>query len=136
MPMDLGDAKITISAEDKASAKLDSIGARMKGLSKTFQKAGFAMMGAGVILGGGLIALAKGAAEFEGAMREVNTMIGLSEDKFQDLSDQVQEVSSQVGKSSTELAGALYQIVSAGIASADAIMVLEVAAKAAAVPAD
>jgi len=129
--MDLGDAKITVGVQDDASKKLDAIGGKMQGMSKTFQKTGLAMMGAGVALGGGLIALAKTAANFEGAMREVNTMIGLTEVEFQSLSDEVMKVSSAVGKSAGELSGALYQIVSAGVDAADAIMVLEVASKAA-----
>ena len=129
--MKIGDAIVTIDAEDKASAKLDNIGKKMNGMAKSFQSAGIKMMGAGVILGGALIGLAKGAADFEMAMREVNTMAGLTEEGFQSLSEEVKAVSSEVGKSSTELAGALYQIVSAGVASADAIDVLTVAAKAA-----
>jgi len=129
--MDLGDAKITVNVDDKASAKLDNIGNKMKGMSKTFQNVGIKMMGAGVLLGGGLLALAKGAADFEMAMREVNTMAGLTEEGFQSLSDEVKAVSSEVGKSSKELAGALYQIVSAGVDAANAIDVLGVAAKAA-----
>lgn len=129
--MDLGDAKITISAEDKASAKLDSISNKINGMSTTFIKAGGAMMGAGVVLGGGLLALAKGAADFDMKMREVNTMIGLSETQFQALSDEVKELSSDVGIAAGELSGALYQIVSAGVDSAEAIDVLTVASKAA-----
>ncbi len=125
------DVEIRVGVDDKATTKLKGIGNQMQRMSSTFKKAGIGMMAAGAALGGGLIALGKMAADFEGAMREVNTMIGLSEEGFQALSSQVQDVSSEVGKSSTELSGALYQIVSAGIDAADAIMVLEVAAKAA-----
>jgi len=80
--MKIGDAIVTIDAEDKASAKLDNIGKKMNGMAKSFQSAGIKMMGAGVILGGALIGLAKGAADFEMAMREVNTMAGLTEEGF------------------------------------------------------
>lgn len=125
------DVELVIKADDKASGKLQGISNKMQGMSSTFRKAGIGMMGVGVALGGGLIALGKTAADFEMAMREVNTMIGLSDEGFQALSDQVHDLSSEVGKSSIELSGALYQIVSAGIDAADAIYVLEVASKAA-----
>ncbi len=125
------DVEIRVGVDDKATSKLKGIGNTMQRMSGTFKKAGIGMMAAGAALGGGLIALGKSAADFEGAMREVNTMIGLSQEGFEQLSGEVQDVAKTVGKSSTELSGALYQIVSAGIDAADAINVLEVAAKAA-----
>ncbi len=125
------DVEIRIGVDDKATSKLKGIGNQMQRMSGTFKKAGIGMMAAGAALGGGLIALGKSAMDFEMAMREVNTMIGLSQEGFEELSEQVQDVSKEVGKSSTELSGALYQIVSAGIDAADAINVLEVAARAA-----
>lgn len=132
MALDLGDAQIVIKVDDKgANKKFDAIESRMGKMSKTFKKAGLAMMGAGALLGGGLIALGKGAADFETAMREVNTMVGLSEEGFRALSEEVKAVSLEVGKSSTELSAALYQIVSAGVPAAQAIDVLGVASKAA-----
>ena len=44
--------------------------------------------GVAAIAGIGTMAV-KSAADFESAMREVNTMAGLSEEQFQNLSDQV-----------------------------------------------
>ena len=125
------DVEIRIGVDDKATSKLKGIGNQMQRMSGTFKKAGIGMMAAGAALGGGLIALGKMAADFEGSMREVNTMVGLTQEGFEQLSADVQDVSKAVGKSSTELSGALYQIVSAGIDAADAIDVLEVAARAA-----
>lgn len=125
------DVEIRIGVDDKATGKLKGIGNQMQRMSGTFKKAGIGMMAAGAALGGGLIALGKSAMDFEMAMREVNTMIGLSQEGFEELSGDVQDLAKEVGKSSTELSGALYQIVSAGIDAADAINVLEVASKAA-----
>ncbi len=125
------DVEIRVGVDDKATTKLKGIGASMTRMSGTFKKAGLGMMAAGAALGASLFALTKLAIDFEMAMREVNTMIGLSQDGFEQLSDAVRDLSVEVGKSTTELSGALYQIVSAGIAAADAIYVLEVASKAA-----
>ena len=132
MAIDLGDAQIVIKVDDKgANKKFDALESRMGKMSKTFKKVGLAMMGAGVLVGGGLIALGKGAVDFEMAMRKVNTMAELTEEGFRSLSEAVKDVSSEVGISSVELAAALYQIISAGVPAADAIDVLALSAKAA-----
>ena len=119
-----GKVEVEIIGKDKASGVFNKVGGNMKKLGKI--ATGFGIAGAA-----GLFAITKAAADFEGKMREVNTMIGLSEEEFKDLSKQVQDTSKSVGKSSSELSSALYQIVSAGVDSAHAIEVLDVAAKAA-----
>ena len=131
MAIDLGDAKITINVDDKASKKLDALEGRMSKMSKSFQKAGLAMMGAGVVLGGGLIVLAKGAADFDTAMREVNTMLLLSQTEFQAFSDDVKDLAFEMGVDAVESAQALYQAISAGIPKENVIEFLTVATKAA-----
>ena len=123
--------EILVKMKDEATKQMNSLSKNLEKQQKVFRNVGLAAAGAGLAVAGGLIAVGKSAADFDQAMREVNTMIGMTGERFEELKTQVQVVSSEVGKSSTELSGALYQIVSAGIDSADAIGVLEVAAKAA-----
>lgn len=130
--MDLGDAELIIRVDDRSfNTKMTGIGNRTEALGKKFKTMGLVMVAAGAAIAGALALMVKSAAEFEGKMREVNSMLGQSEAAFQGLSDQVLEVSAEVGKSSSELAAALYQIVSAGVAAANAITFLGVAARAA-----
>ena len=119
-----GKVEVEITGTDKASGVFNKVGGNL-------QKLGKVATGIGVVGAAGLFAITKAAADFEGKMREVNSMIGLSQKEFEALSKQVQGVAKDVGKSSEELSGALYQIVSAGVDSAHAIDVLNVAAKAA-----
>ena len=132
MAMDLGDAKLIIRVDDRAfNAKLAGIGKNTEALGKRFRTMGLVMVAAGAAIAGALALMVKSAANFEGKMREVNSMLGQSEAAFQGLSDEVLEVSAEVGKSSSELAAALYQIVSAGVDAANSITFLGVAARAA-----
>ena len=95
--------------------------------SKTFKMAGVAMVGAAV---GVSIAGLKMAADFENAMRDVNTMMGLSQEQFEDLSAQVLQSAMDIGKAPEEMAKALYQVVSAGIPAGEALEFLGTAARA------
>ena len=132
MAIDLGDAKLVIRVDDKAfNTKMTNVGKSTEALGKKFKTMGLVMVAAGAAIAGALALMVKSAADFEGRMREVNSMLGQSEEAFQGLSDEVLEVSRQVGKSSSELAAALYQIVSAGVDAANAIILLGVASRAA-----
>lgn len=114
----LGDAKTSIGG----------LGDQLKSAAPALRNVGLAMTGAAAGIG---IASLKMAADFEGAMREVNTMMGLGEDEFQNLSDQVLQTAKDVGKAPEEMAKALYQVVSAGVPAADALDVLRTSAEAA-----
>ena len=56
--MDIGDAKIKISADDEASAKLKGVGTSMDDLGKKATKAGALMMAAGVAIAAGIFKMA------------------------------------------------------------------------------
>jgi len=123
-------------------AKTDGFTKGMNGVGKqldtTQGKFGSFGKKAGIAMGVGIGALAglavqatKTAVEFEGSMRNVNTMMGLTEDEFKSLSDEVLNLSKTVGVSGEDLAGALYQVVSAGVPAGEAMDVLAVAASAA-----
>ncbi len=52
--MDLGDAKITIKVDDKASGQLDKIGRNAEAMSKKFRTMGKVMVGVGIAIAGAL----------------------------------------------------------------------------------
>ena len=77
------------------------------------------------------IASIKLGMDFDTAMRNVWTLLKISREEFDSLKNQVLELSKIVPQTATDLATALYQLVSAQIPAAERMNVLEVAAKAA-----
>ena len=73
----------------------------------------------------------KAAADFESAMREVNTMMGLTEDDFKAFSGEVEVLATGLGVDAVESAKALYQAISAGVPKDNAIEFLRIATEAA-----
>ena len=112
----------------RLNGKVDTVGGSIAKHSASFKKAGLAMVGAAAGVGIGSL---KMGADFDNAMRKVNTMMLLGEEEFQSLSDQVLQVAKDVGKAPTEMADALYQVVSAGVPAGKALQFLETSAKAA-----
>ena len=131
--MNIGDAKIVITAEDKASAKLNAVGTSLDGVGKKATMTTKSLIAVGVAIAavaiGMSIKVAKMAADFDMAMREVYTMLDITTEQFETLKDEVQGLSREMGISSTALSNALYQVVSAGIPAAEAIAFLGVAGK-------
>lgn len=77
------------------------------------------------------IAIGKFFGDFEQGMANVNTLLDVSEKKFQQMSDEVIRISNQMGESAQSLSTALYDIVSAGVSAGNSLGVLEQAAMAA-----
>lgn len=92
------------------------------------KKVGMVMMGAALAIGGASI---KMAADFDSAMREVNTMMLLTEEEFQALSKDVRQLSKDIGVDAVKSAEALYQAISAGVPKENVLTFMEVATKAA-----
>mgnify|MGYP005816403199 CR=1 FL=1 len=107
--------EILLEAKDKTGPTLDKVGKSMAviGVAAT---AAFAFA-------------AKGAADFEKGMAEVNTLVNLSGDQIDGLSDQVRELSRTFGIDAIDSTKALYQAISAGQKPAEVIGFLEVAAR-------
>jgi len=131
--MNIGDAKILITAQDEASATLNNVGTSLEGVGK---KAGITtgqLVKAGVAIAafvsGVAVASLKMAADFDTAMREVYTLTDLSTEEFEAYSDTVREVSKEVGISAKKLATALYPIISASIGVEDSMYFLKAAAR-------
>lgn len=108
--------------------KLDSTGAKMKGMGKKMTMAGGAMAGAVAAVA---IPSLKMAADFDTAMRSVNTMLLLNEDEFQKLSDDTRELARTLGVEAPEAAQALYQAISAGVPKENVLEFMGIATKAA-----
>ncbi len=129
MAISIGDAVLKVGVDKKDfDKKMTGIGASIKKHQKAIG-IGMVAMG-GTILAGLGISL-KAAAAFEKAMREVNTMMGLSQDEFAVFSKQVRTLASDLGVDAVESANALYQAISAGIPEENVLEFLEIATKAA-----
>lgn len=122
-----------------------AIGADMSGLAKGVDSAkktigdlGRTMAGVGAGLSAGITVpiVAAGTAainastEFNALMANVQSL-GVSAERVEELKAAVQKLGPEVGKSTTDLAEGLYQVVSAFGDSADTVKILEINAKAA-----
>lgn len=70
-------------------------------------------------------------ADFQQGMSNVNTLLNVSREELDGYSKEVVRVSNNIGESAKSLSGALYDIISAGVADDKSIAVLEKSAKAA-----
>lgn len=84
----------------------------------TARRVGIALAAAGAAVTALGVKSIKAAAEFDTSMREVNTLLNLPEQGFQDLRQAVLDLDPALG-STTDLVGGLYQTISAGIGNAD-----------------
>lgn len=129
MAISLGDALLKIGIDKKDfDNQMKGIGAS---LGKHQKAIGVGMTAAGATILAGLGVSMKAAADFEGAMRSVNTMMGLSQEEFTDFSKEVQALAANLGVSAVDSAKALYQAISAGVPKENVLTFLEIATKAA-----
>lgn len=101
----------------------------MAGLMGTAKSLGAAVGLAGVA--GGVIAATKTVVGFDQSMRNVNSIAGLSERKFQKLSASVNNLAGPTAQAPQTLADGLYQIVSSGFKAGDGLKILKASAVAA-----
>ena len=123
------DVIINVKADTaKAEKALSGFKNKLGNFAKAARPAALAIVGLSTAIAGFSL---KTAIDFDKAMREVNTMLGLSEDQFTALGKEVRGVSKETGIGATEMAKALYQIVSAGVPAEHAIDTLRISAQAA-----
>lgn len=116
----------SIKKVHKASLKATRVLKRMAGGAlSAFKKVGAAGLGAAA----GIAASVREAHLFARRMAEVNTMMGSAD--IEGFTHKVQELSAELGLTKDELAGGLYQTLSAGIPEKNAIEFLTISAKAA-----
>jgi len=120
---------VVISAKtDEFHKGIDGAENRLNNFSRNMKIAGGIMVGAVALIGGASL---KMAADFDGAMRQVNTMLLLNEDEFKGLSKDIRTFAKDMGIDAVDAANALYQAISAGVPKENAVDFLTVAAKAA-----
>ncbi len=127
---------VKIGTDTKAfNTGLDAADKRMGGFANSIKKhhkaIGVAMTAAGAAILVGLGTSLKAAVGFESAMREVNTMIGLTQDEFKGFSKEIQNLAADLGVDAVDSANALYQAISAGVPKDNVLAFLEIATKAA-----
>ena len=133
MAINAGDVIVKIGADtgglnrgmDQADSRINKSANRWSGKMKMV---GMAMVGAAI----GIATMSlKMASDFESAMRQVNTMMLLNEEQFTALSEDVRELSKELGVDAVQSAEALYQAISAGIPKENVIDFMRIATKAA-----
>ena len=104
-----------------AIQKISATGSEMQKLSGTVEAVGkkFTAVSAvsGAVLGGAVIS----ASNFEDAMSKVNTIADTSETSLDDLRTQITALSNQTGISCNDIADNVYNAISAGQQTADAV---------------
>ncbi|WP_088105249.1 phage tail tape measure protein [Halalkalibacter urbisdiaboli] len=128
----MADISFEISAVDKFSKIFDDLEKNVSGVADISKTAGTALTAMGVAGAAGLAAVTKMAGDYDGLMRNVNTMTQLGEEQFNSMKNEVIDLSKRVPESAGKLAEGLYGVVSAGVPAVDQISFLETAAKAAA----
>ena len=131
---------VQIKAHDHASMILGKIAGKFGTTTKAGLAMGVAMAGVTLAMQAAMQAVQalqqwigesiKKFREFEKAMAEVGTMLrGLDQELLPSLTTSIEALSLATGKSVTDLARGLYQVLSAGVEASKAIKVLEVATK-------
>tara|TARA_R100000231_G_scaffold15402_3_gene16390 strand:- start:12648 stop:14996 length:2349 start_codon:yes stop_codon:yes gene_type:complete len=108
-----------------ASSKVQAFGSKIKGVGASLQK--FSAIGA--VAGGAAI---KMAMDFDKNITQINALVGTAGEALQDFSDAAKRVAKETGISSAKTSEAMFFIASAGLEGAEAIDVLDAAAKASA----
>jgi len=126
-----------IDAKDKTKVALKSVQKNLDGVQGRLKKMrpalnkmakGAALAGAAMVVGIGVKSV-KAAADFGKAMGNVATLVDTSTESMSEMGNRVKDIAKRVPKDIGELTAALYDIRSAGISAADAMDVLETAAK-------
>ena len=105
---------------------------RLENFSRRARATGAFLAGAGAVVTAGFALATKAAIDYEKSLAEVRTIsTSLSQEGFQQLSRDVQDLSREMGIATTQSIPALYQAVSAGVPPENVIDFLRTASKAA-----
>ncbi len=134
MAITVGDGLLKLGVDkSRFQRDVDAAGkhveSRMKRMGASVRKAGMAFTAMGVAGAAMIGLLVKSAVDFDKAMREVNTLIGLSEDQMKGMRDEVKALSVEMGIDAIDAAKALYQAISAGQEPTEALKFLQIAAR-------
>jgi len=111
--------------------KIETFNKSMKASGEKIKKLGktMSLMLTTTIVGVGVGAF-KLEKDFEASMSKIVGLVGIAQDQVNDWGDAIREMAPKLGKSTKEMADALFFITSAGIRGAEAMDVLNMAAKA------
>lgn len=122
-----GDSSKLSSALSSASSKLSAFGSKMQSVGKSMtMKLTLPLVAAGA-------AATKMAFDFDKSMTSIQALVGVSSKKVAEMGEAAKKMAVDTGKSSKEAAEALFFITSAGLRGSEAMDVLEMSLKAAAV---
>lgn len=104
-----------------------------------FEKLGGSIKGVGsklttfvtLPIAGAIVASTKFAMDFQTSMAKVSTIADTTIKPIQKIGDEILTLSNKTGVASTEIAESVYQAISAGVNTADAVKVVEIATKSA-----
>ena len=122
-----GDSSKLKNALSSASSKLSNFGSKMQSVGKSLTTRLTLPL---VAVGG---AATKMAFDFDKSMTSIQALVGVSADKVSEMGEAAKKMAVDTGKSSREAAEALFFITSAGLRGKEAMDVLEMSLKAAAV---
>ena len=105
----------------KSNAAINSFGEKMKDTGRKLTAAGKAVMPVSAAVAGIGTAAAVSAVNFEDAMAKVSTIADTTEVPLDELRSQILELSSQTGISANEIADNVYNAISAGQKTGDAV---------------
>lgn len=107
-------ANVALAELGQVGEDLKKAGGKISDLGKTIMPFSAAATGAGVAMG-------KMATDFEDAMAKVSTIADETEMSMDDMEKAIMDLSNQTGISSTEIAGNVYDAISAGQKTGDAV---------------
>lgn len=124
-----GRAFVELFLHDKMTAGLRKASAKLKAFGSSVSAMGARMAGFGVGAGVALALAGKAFADFENNMQMVATMLDKPEENLEAFSAGVRKLSKEFGESTATMSKGLYDILSAGVAPAEALDVLEASAR-------
>ena len=122
-----GDSSKLKNALSSASSKLSNFGSKMQSVGKSLST----RLTLPLVAAGG--AATKMAFDFDKSMTSIQALVGVSAEKVSEMGEAAKKMAVDTGKSSREAAEALFFITSAGLRGKEAMDVLEMSLKAAAV---
>ncbi len=124
---------LEMRARDRASAQMRKVKKEMGGLRGELKKlaAGFGAFAAAQAVISMLDRAGKAAREFELGMARIDTLLGDQPELLAKLGADVSELSMSYGRAASDIQNAMFQAISAGVAAADSMEFLKVAAEAA-----
>jgi TP901 family phage tail tape measure protein len=130
--------RILLQAQDTASQVISGLGSSLSSLfsgntSGAIAGVGLALTAVGTAAISAGIASVQAAADYQQTMLQVQALAGVSASDAQAASAAIMQMAVELGQSPKTLAEGLYYIASAGYSAKDSLILLELAAKAAAV---